>query len=225
MDKEVFCLQGQLDFTTESRCFPPDDLPLLTASIRLPRWNGTGGRRFDRYYAAYGRAFFSYCQQELLPRVTAALALAQQNGGALPEWQITLDTTVTLERPDLISLYTDSVERGEGRRLVLRRGDTWDLSAGTPVPLSDFFPGDLLWRRRLLQAVAEQIQRQQELGIALYRPDWRRCLRTAFSADHFYLTEEHLCLFYQMYAIAPPVEGVPVFSIPYDARQGPRLPE
>ena len=225
MGKEVFCLQGQLDFTTESRRFPPDDLPLLTASIRLPRWDGTGGRRFDRYYAAYGRAFFSYCQNELLPRAMAALELARQNGGALPEWTVSLDTVVTLQREDLLSLYTDTVERGDGRRLVLRRADTWDLTSGTPLPLGAFFPADLLWKRRLLGAVAQQIRQQQELGVALYRPDWRRAIRTAFSGDHFYLTERQLCLFYQMYAIAPPVEGIPVFPIPYDPGRGPRLPE
>lgn len=218
-------MQGQLDLTTETRRFPPDDLPLLTAEARLPRWDGTGGRRFSRYYAACRQAFFSYCQNEVLPRARAALEQARQSGGPLPEWTVSLDTAVTLEREDLLSLYTDTVERCGGRPLVLRRADTWDLAAGTPLALSELFPADLLWKRRLLQAAAEQVRQQQEQGTALYRSDWRRRLRTAFSADHFYLTEQHLCLFYQMYAVAPAVEGIPVFSIPYDPHRGPRLPE
>jgi len=218
-------LQGQLDFTAETRRFPPDDLPLVTAEVRLPRWDGTDSRRFDRYYAACRRAFFSYCQNEVLPRARAALDLARQTGAPLPEWTISLDTVVTLERPDLLSLYTDTVERCGGRPLVLRRADTWDLTGGMPVALSELFPAGALWRHRLLQAAAEQIRQRQEQGLALYRSDWRRRLRTAFSADHFYLTEQHLCLFYQMYAVAPPVEGVVVFPIPYDPRRGPRLPE
>lgn len=218
-------MQGQLDFTTESRCYPPDDLPLLTARLRLPRWDGTGGKRFDRFYAAYGRAFFSYCQTVLLPQARAALELARQNGGALPEWEIALDTVVTLQREKLISLYTDTVERCGGRRLVLRRSETWDLSDGSPVPLSRLFPGDARWRGKLLRAAAGQIRQQQEQGTALYHPDWQRRLRTAFSADRFYLTEHALCLFYQMYAIAPAMEGIPVFSLPWDGENGPRLPE
>ena len=217
-------MQGQLDYTTNTRRFPPDDLPLLTASLRLPRWDGPGGSRFNRYYAAYGRAFFSYCQSELLPRAVSALELARGCGGPIPEWTVTLDTVVTLQREDLLSLYTDTVERSGGRPLILRRADTWDLARGSPLPLSDLFPGQSLWKGRLLRSVAQQIRQQQEQGTALYRPDWRRHLHTAFSGDRFYLTEDRLCLFCQMYAIAPPVEGIPVFSIPYDAEKGPRLP-
>ena len=217
-------MQGQLDYTEEKCVFPPDDLPLLTAQLRLPRWNGTGGRRFDRYYGAYRRAFFSYCRNELLPQAVSALALARESGGALPEWQITLDTVITLQRGGILSLYTDTVERTGGHRTVLRRSDTWDLSDGSPVPVGRFFPRGIHWRQKLLRAAADQIRQQQEQGIALYHPDWRRRLRTAFSGDRFYLTEQGLCLFYQMYAIAPAAEGVPVFLLPYDVEAGPRLP-
>ena len=218
-------MQGQLDFTTESRTFPPDDLPLVSARLRLPRWDGTGGARFNRFYSAYGRAFFSYCQSILLPQARSALELARQNGGALPEWDISLDTVVTLQREGLLSLYTDTAERCDGRRLLLRRSETWDLSDGSLLPLSRLFPGENRWRRRLLRAAADQIRRQQELGVARYHPDWQRRLRTAFNADRFYLTEQGLCLFYQMFAIAPAVEGIPVFTLPWDAENGPKLPE
>jgi hypothetical protein len=218
-------LQGQLAFTTESQAFPPDDLPLLTARLRLPRWDGSGGERFDRFYRAYRRAFFSYCRGVLLPQAQAALASARENGGALPEWEILLDTVITLQRDDLVSLYTDTVERCGGRRLVLRRSETWDLSDGSLVPLSRLFPGNARWRGKLLRAAADQIRQQQEQGTALYHPDWQRRLRTLFSADRFYLTEQSLCLFYQMYAIAPAVEGIPVFPLPWGGDDGPRLPE
>ena len=217
-------MQGQLDFFTEERQFPPDDLPLLTARLRLPRWEGQGGRRFDRYYAAYARAFFSYCQHTLLPRATELLALAQASGGAIPAWHIALDTAVTLHTDRYLSLYTDTAEQTDGRRLVVRRGDTWDLAENTPLPPGKLFPGASVPRRRLIGAITDQILRRQEQGMAVYHPNWRRAIRAAFSADHFYLTPEHLCLFYQMYAIAPALEGVPVFRIPYDQRLGPRLP-
>ena len=217
-------MQGQLDFFTAERQFPPDDLPLLTAQLRLPRWNGQGGKRFDRYYAAYARAFFSYCRHTLLPRATQALALAQQSGGAIPDWHIALDTVVTLHTDRLLSHYTDTVEQTEGRRLVIRRADTWDLAENTPLAPTRLFPGVSVPRRRLLRAVTEQILRQQEQGTASYHPDWRRAIRAALSTDHLYLTQEHLCLFYQMYTIAPALEGIPVFRIPYDEKYGPHLP-
>ncbi len=218
-------MQGQLDYTDECRSFPPDDLPLVTARLRLPRWDGTGGRLLNRYYAAYGRAFFTYCQTVLLPQAQTALALARASGGPLPEWRIDLDTVVTWHRDGLLSLYTDSAERCAGRRLVLRRSETWDLTDGFLVPPGRFFPEGARWRRQALSAAAAQIRARQQQGTALYHPDWQRRLRTAFSGDRFYLTEQGLCLFCQMYAIAPAAEGIPVFCLPWDADRGPRLPE
>ena len=217
-------MQGQLDFFTAEHQYPPDDLPLLTARLRLPRWDGPDGRRFNRYYAAYARAFFSYCRHALLPRATQALTISQQSGGAIPVWHAALDTTVTLHTDRLLSIYTDTVEQTDGRRLVIRRADTWNLAENAPLAPFQLFPGVSVPRRRLIGAVTGQILQRQEQGVAIYRPDWRRTIRTAFSADRFYLTPEHLCLFYQMYAIAPALEGVPVFEIPYDEKHGPRLP-
>ena len=218
-------MQGELEFTTETRRYPPDDLPLLTAEIRLPTGSGNRCRAFERYYAAYRRAFFSYCEGDVFPRARAALEAARQTGGALPEWTVTLDTRVTLQREDLVSLCTDTVERTGGRPLVLRRAEAWDLTRCALLTPADLFPAEPYWKRRLLGAAAEQIRQQYRRGTALYRPDWQRRLRTAFSRDHFYLTDQALCLFYQMYAIAPPAEGIPVFSIPWDDDAGPRLPE
>ena len=39
----------------------------------------------------------------------------------------------------------------------------------------------------------------------------------------FYLTPEGLAFFYPMYAIAPAAEGIPVFTVPYEA-VGPYVP-
>lgn len=217
-------MQGKPDFTAESRAYPPDDLPLLTAQLRLPRWDGTGGTRFDRFYRAYARAFFSYCQNVLLPQAQAALDIARQNGGALPEWEIRLDTVVTFSNDRLLSLYTDTTERCGGQRLLLRRSETWELSDGSLLSMDSLFPGGKPWRRQLLRAAADRIRQQQEQGIARYHPDWQRRLRTAFNTDRFYLTEQGLSFYYQMYAIAPAAEGIPVFTIPWDKDHGPRLP-
>jgi len=218
----VLSLQGSLSFTDEKQEFPPEDLPLLSAQCRLPRLEGAC--RFNRYYDAYRRAFFTYCRKVLLPMAQAAYALASEQGGAIPAWQITLDTTVTLEQFPLLSLYTDTAECLDGKRTVLRRADTWDLSADAPLPAGALFPAGVHWRRALLREVSRQIRRQIADGVSLYHPDWRRRLYADFSAERIYLTPESLCLYYQMYAIAPAVEGVPVFRVPYDEELGPRLP-
>ena len=124
----------------------------------------------------------------------------------------------------LWSLYTQSRESGfSGRPTLLRHGDTWDLTSGYPVPLSAFFPRRSGWKRRLMEAAEAEIQRQETAGISRYHEGVRRLLRRHFNPQNFYLTAEGLSFFYPMYAIAPAMEGIPVFTLPY-GQGGPALP-
>lgn len=215
-------MQQQLTFIEEQQQFPPEDLPLVAARCRLPQLTDAGW--FNRYYEAYRRAFFAYCRRVIAPRAQALYAQALAQGGGLVTWEITLDTTVTLNEPPLLSLYTDTVERIDGHRTVLRRSDTWHLSAGEPVALSSLFAPGSHWRRLMLETATRQIRAGIADGTCLYHPDWRRRIRSDFSSERFYLTPEALCFYYQMYAIAPAAEGVPVFRIPYDTQHGVHIP-
>ena len=219
-------MQGQLQLKAylSDETFAIDGLPLLSVQAQLPFWEGSGARRFNRYYRAYCDAFLHYCRTELFPRATVLYRQALESAGAIPQWQATLRTTVTCQSTQVLSLYTDSIESDGISRLILRRGDTWDLRTGFPMTPADFFPPHTPWRKELLRHAAAQITQQQAQGIALYHPDWPTRLRRAGSPRHFYLTQEGLCFFYQMYAIAPPVEGIPTFCLPYDATHGPFPP-
>ena len=59
--------------------------------------------------------------------------------------------------------------------------------------------------------------------MARYDPEWRKKLRRRFNSRNYYLTEEGLTYFFPMYAIAPAAEGIPVFTVPYEA-VGPYVP-
>lgn len=41
-------------------------------------------------------------------------------------------------------------------------------------------------------------------------------LRRHFNPRNFYLTDSGLAFFYPMYAIAPAMEGIPVFTLPWN---------
>ena len=96
------------------------------------------------------------------------------------------------------------------------------MTGGTPLRLADFFPPHTLVRKRVLSAVRAQIEREEQLGLYRYLPDWRSRMRRSFNPQNFYLSDEGLLFFYQVFAIAPPGEGIPTFLLPYDAEKGPR---
>lgn len=206
----------------EGRTFSDGDVPLLTASAQLPVWEGDRGERFNRYYRAYARAFERYCETVLFPSAQTAYRQALEHAGGIPDCRATLRTTVTCQEDTLISLYTDSIEKNGSQRIVLRRGDTWDMSSGTPLRLSHFFPPHTLVRKRILSVVRAQIEREERLGLYRCLPDWPSRIRHSFNPQNFYISEEGLTFFYQFYAIAPPTEGIPTFFLPYDEEKGPR---
>ena len=206
-------------FTAE-REWTVEGIPVLTAAVEVPQPQGTDAvsRRVRRYYQTQCKAFLRYCQRWLFPQAEAEYRAALAASAPLPCFRAELGYRVTYNEGGLWSLYTQSREAAPpGRTLLTRRGDTWDLAAGYPVPLSSFFPARSPWRRQLLALAAEDIQRQERAGVARYDPEWRKKLRR-FNSRNYYLTEEGLTYFFPMYAIAPAAEAIPTFTLPYGQR-------
>ena len=196
-----------------------EGIPVLTAAVELPQPQGADAvsRRIRRYYQSQCKAFLRYCERWLFPQAEAEYRAALAASAPLPCFRAELGYRVTYNSGGLWSLYTQSREV-TGHTLLTRRGDTWDLSAGYPVPLSAFFPARSPWRRQLLALAAEDIQRQERAGVARYDPEWRKKLRRRFNSRNYYLTEEGLTYFFPMYAIAPAAEAIPAFTLPYGQR-------
>lgn len=203
------------------RSWTAEGIPVLTARIALPQPTGRSDRialRIRRYYRGQARAYLRYCEHQLLPMAAAACRTALENSTPLPDLTAELTYRVTYSEGGFWSLYTQSREPSEDGRTLLRRwGDTWDLRTGYPVPLSRFLPSRSSRKRQLTALAANEIQRQEQAGHARYLPDWPRRLRRCFNAMRFYLTAEGLVFFYPMYALAPPVEGIPAFLCPWEA--------
>lgn len=191
-----------------------EGIPILRAEITLPQVDANG--RFNRFYRLQARSYLRYCENMLLPLAASELRSALETSAPLPSITAYLDFQITCQDDRFLSLYTQSRESGlPGPSLLTRRGDTWDRTADTMVPLEDFFPRRE--RKQLLAAASAAIQRQEAAGLARYREDWRRQLRRCFNPRNYYLTERALTIFYPMYALGPAAEGIPTFTVPRQA--------
>ena len=212
---------------TTEREWTVEGIPVLTAAVSLPEPVPAAdriSRRIRRYYQLQCRSFLRYCEAYLLPLAAAEYRAALAASQPLPRFHAELTYQVTYNEGGLWSLYTQSREQGPGgQTALLRRGDTWDLASGYPVALSALFPRRSGWRRRLLEAVEAEAAQRTAAGVSQYHEGVRRRLRQYFNPQNFYLTGEGLAVFYPMYAIAPAMEGIPVFTIPYGCG-GPALP-
>lgn len=205
-------------FTAE-REWTIEGIPVLTAAVSVPEpvpALDNISRRIRRFYQLQCRSYLRYCEKWLFPQAETEYRAALAVSAPLPCFRATLEYHVTWQEAGLLSLYTQSREATlPGRTLLTRRGDTWDLAAGYPVPLSDFFPARSPWKRQLADWVAEDIRRQEAAGISQYQEHRPQVLRRRFNPQNYYLTGDGLTVFFPMYAIAPSTEGIPAFTIPY----------
>lgn len=214
---------------TAQREWTVEGIPVLSAAAAVPQPVPASDRltrRIRRYYQTQCRAYLRYCETCLLPQAELEYRAALAVSAPLPLFRAELTYQITYQDDRFLSLYTQSVETGGRQTLRLRRGDTWDLAAGYPVPLSAFFPDRSHWKRQLLDLAAEEIQRQERAGTAQYSPHWRKQLRRAFNPKNYYLTSEGMAFFFPMYALAPAAEGIPTFLLPYGRdRPAPAFPQ
>ncbi|MEG1857476.1 MAG: DUF3298 domain-containing protein [Pseudoflavonifractor sp.] len=201
------------------RSMKSDGEPVLTLCLRLPKFSEETPalRRMERYYRALCQRWRTRWEDVLFPRACAALAAAREGSRPFRPWEATLDFTVTRSGGGVLSLYLDARELCGGGTLTVRQGDTWDLASGTPCVLADFLPGERHRRRRILTAVAEQIAARIASGESLFFESWQRAAERGFDPRRFYLTQEHIAVFYPLCTLAPRAEGIPVFMIPLPA--------
>ena len=213
-------------FNTE-RVWTVDDVPVLTATLTLPEPKSADdrlSRRFRRYYRLQHRAYLRYCESFLLPRAEAEYRAALAASTPLPCFRAELNYTLTYQSGTLLSLFVQARETMlPGRDHLVRRGDTWDLTAGYPLPLSACFPPRSHWKKAILTFAETEFHRRESLGFFRCHSGLRLRLRRHFNPQNYYLTEEGLVVFYPMHSIAPAVEGIPSIVLPY-GQFGLRIP-
>lgn len=206
------------------RSWEAEGVTVLTVDAVLPRCGqpSRAARRFDRYYRSFLRAYLRYCEAQLLPRAAESCRTAMSRAAPWQQLRATVRCTVQYEDAQLLSLTVDAQERGAGTLpLTLRRADTWERTSALPLPVGQLFPPHCAWKRRLLRTAREQLLSTQ----LPLRPDWRSALRRSLSGRSVYLSEQGLCFFCPMYTVLPGAEGLPVFTLPYDAENGPFPPQ
>lgn len=202
-----------------SREWNVDDITILTATISLPQpvpATTSISRRIRRFYLLQARSYLRYCERWLLPKAKEAYRNALASSTPLPCFHAELTYQITYHQGGLWSLYTQSQETTlSDRPFLARHGDTWDLATGFPLPMQAFFPPHSRWKKRIIDCISHQIELQERSGNAVYYPNWRKDLRQHFNSRNYFLTEGGLSVFFPMYAIAPSVERIPTFLIPF----------
>ena len=186
---------------------PPDLAPPPGAPRRAERWC----RRLEA-------AWMKRWQGPLYRRACAALGEARAASRPFQPWQAALAGTWT-EGEGILCLRWEAAETVNGRRCALWGSALWSLPRGAPVAAAELLGRG--WKRWARAQVSAQIQTRLDSGQSLFYPDWRRRLGRQIREEHLFWTGEGWALFCPTCALAPALEGTPVFSLTPPAKEPP----
>lgn len=94
--------------------------------------------------------------------------------------------------------------------------ETFELSSGGLVTGSYAFTDASRVKELVTKRVKTDIEAEIKAGVSEYYANWSSGVEESFDIDNFFLTEDGVVFYYDLYTIADAAEGVPTFVVPYD---------
>jgi hypothetical protein len=127
-----------------------------------------------------------------------------------PSKEMSGDYEIMLNKHCLLSIYFTNFTytKGAAHGLTLAKGLTIDVLTGHLYQLKDLFRPNSGYRMRISNTIKKQIKEKDVPLIADFK---------GIDPEHqdFYLTDEGLVVFFQLYEYTPYAYGIPTFLIPY----------
>lgn len=120
-------------------------------------------------------------------------------------------------RRGLISIQITKIYYSGGAHdNILLDSLTFDLASGTRIIADQLFEAEeMVYTARIKEWLLDEIERQLKSPDVYYFENHRELLDITFNKEQFVLTEEGLCIYFQVYDLAPYAAGIVQFVIPY----------
>jgi len=106
---------------------------------------------------------------------------------------------------------------GGAHDMITLKSDTFDLGEGVRITADDLFTvNEETYSRRLKDLILQQIDEQSGSDSMFFYEDYDELVEQTFDKENFVLTEEGLCIYFQVYDLAPYAAGTIRFTIPYE---------
>jgi hypothetical protein len=174
-------------------------------------------QRISSFYQDSAKKYYEYAAHELYEEAIKEYIFRMGQHFPFNAYNV----VQTFEKPynlaGLLSIYYDRYEyTGGAHGNTVRYADTWHLSSGRRLTLSDFFE-DSSYKSVFFEYITAEIKRQIEAGNTYYFDDYVKNVFRYFDEENYYLTDTGFAIYYPLYSIAAYVQGIPVFIVPYEA--------
>ncbi|MGB8455246.1 MAG: DUF3298 and DUF4163 domain-containing protein [Anaerocolumna sp.] len=138
------------------------------------------------------------------------------NGYPIHQYEVYVEYNITYNQNCALSLYFDRYEyTGGAHGMTTRNSDTWNLRKGSRLELMDFFPGNENYEQYLQSEINKQIEAEMKDNNNMFFEDYTDLVKENFNNKNFYLSDQGVVIYFQLYEIAPYVSGIQTFTVPY----------
>lgn len=202
---------------------------ILTYSIKYPQFISDKFRLFlaklNLYYKTQATLFQRVQISKLYQTAIDDYEYSVTNGFPIHQYEVIVEYTLTYNENCTLSLYFDRYEfTGGAHGMTYRNSDTWDLTRGRRMNLEDFFPQHKDFMEFVQNEINRQIAADIENDNNIYFDDYTDLVKENFNVKNFYVTDEGVVIYFQLYEIAPYVSGIRTFTIPF-SEAGAVMPE
>lgn len=169
-----------------------------------------GKQTFNQYNKNIADQQIRYAQGELYKEAKEVYEYNKKNGYPVMIFELVLQTNITYNQDQYVSLYQDRyVFQGGAHGNTIRTSQNWDLQMCKQIPLHCFYPGNPYFILDILKQIIKQIKPQEEY----YFEDYCCLVIQTFNPESYYMVQDGLMIYFEQYDIAPYSTGIPEFLI------------
>lgn len=191
-------------------------VPLIKAEARYPEFvayeNLSSIRAINAEYARRARmAVRAFVTDQ---RAFAEEAYRLRGGEDFAPFEFLQVFCISLLSMCVVSLYFDAYRyTGGAHGGTVRASDTFLARTGERLPLGAFFSPGADYRSRILANVESEIDCREAEAPGSFFENSKELAHQAFHPANYYLSDDHLTVYYQQYDIAPYSTGIPAFCM------------
>ncbi len=202
---------------------------ILTYTVKYPQFISDKFKLFlaklNLYYRTQATLYQRVQISKLYQTAIDDYEYSVTNGFPIHQYEVIVEYTVTYNENCTLSLYFDRYEyTGGAHGMTYRNSDTWDLTRGRRMDLEDFFPKHKDFMEFVQNKINQQIAADIKNDNNVYFEDYTDLVKENFNVKNFYITEQGVVIYFQLYEIAPYVSGIRTFTIPF-SEAGAVMPE
>lgn len=184
---------------------------LVSGTIKIPQFFEMENIAVERYINKEQYREASYFIDLLFRQAEEDKKEIEKQGWEFRNYEVATDYKIGLNNDKCMSFYVDYYRfTGGAHGMTERKSFNYDLLTGVKLSLSDIFTKNVDYEKVILEEINSVIKKELEEDPHLY---FQEQLDTLNYNKGFYLTEDELVIYFQLYEITPYYRGIIEFPI------------